>query len=169
VLFYVNRGELQTARELGEQMLSLAQHLQDSARLADAHIMLGNALLFLRELGSARTHLEQGIALYNPQQHHSPGLIDSTLDGVFGFSRLAQSLWLLGYPDQALQRCQEALTLAQELSHPIILANALCFAAILHQYRREVHRTYKWAEAALVLSREQGFAFRLAQATILRG
>jgi class 3 adenylate cyclase/predicted ATPase len=169
VLFYINRGELQTARELGEQMLSLAQHLQDSARLADAHIMLGNALLFLKELGSARTHLEQGIALYNPQQHHSPGLIDSTLDGVFGLSRLAQILWLLGYPDQSLQRCQEALTLAQELSHPIILANALCFAAILHQYRREVRMTYKWAEAALVLSREQGFAFRLAQATILRG
>ena len=29
--------------------------------------------------------------------------------------------------------------------------------------------TYEWAEEALVLSREQGFTFRLAQATILRG
>ena len=27
-------------------------------------------------------------------------------------------LWLLGYPDQALAESQEALTLAQELSHP---------------------------------------------------
>ena len=29
--------------------------------------------------------------------------------------------------------------------------------------------TYEQAEAALVLSREQGFAFRLAEATVLRG
>ena len=28
------------------------------------------------------------------------------------------ALWLLGYPDQALQRSHEALTLAQELAHP---------------------------------------------------
>jgi predicted ATPase len=59
VLFYVNRGEFQTARELGEQMLSLAQRVQDPVGLADAHILLGNALLFLGEWGSARPHLEQ--------------------------------------------------------------------------------------------------------------
>ncbi len=29
------------------------------------------------------------------------------------------TLWLLGYPDQALQRSHEALTLAQELAHPL--------------------------------------------------
>ena len=34
----------------------------------------------------------------------------------------ARALWVLGYPDQALQRSQEALTLAHELSHPFSLA-----------------------------------------------
>src|SRR5262245_1927397 len=48
VFLYVNRGEFQTARELGEQMLSLAQRVQDPVGLADAHIMLGNTLCFLR-------------------------------------------------------------------------------------------------------------------------
>jgi class 3 adenylate cyclase/tetratricopeptide (TPR) repeat protein len=168
VLFYVNRGEFQTARELGEQMLSLAQRVQDLARLADAHILLGNALFFLREWGSARPHLEQGIALYNSQQHRSHVLTPALL-GVFGLSRLAQVLWELGYPDQALQRSQEALTLARELARPFSLATALIFAAELHRYRREAQMTYEQAEAALVLSREQGFALRLAQATILRG
>ena len=37
---------------------------------------------------------------------------------------------VLGYPDQALKRIQEALTLAQELSHPFSLALALFFAAM---------------------------------------
>jgi predicted ATPase len=66
VPFYVMRGELQTARELREQMLSLAQRVQDPAGLGNAHITLGNALFFLGEWDSARPHLEQGIALYNP-------------------------------------------------------------------------------------------------------
>ena len=34
----------------------------------------------------------------------------------------AWALWLLGYPDQALRRSSEALTLAQELAHPSSLA-----------------------------------------------
>jgi predicted ATPase len=169
LLFYLNRGEFQPAWELGEQMLRLAQRVQDPARLANAHIMLGNALVLHEEWVSARRHLEQGIALYNSQQHRSLGFLKGTRLEVFGLSRLAHILWLLGYPDQALQRRQEALTLARELAHPVSVATALVFAAWLHQRRREAHRTYEWAEAALVLSREQGFAFRLAQATVLRG
>ena len=60
----------------------------------------------------------------------------------------ALALWLLGYPDQALQRSHEALTLAQELSHPFSLAFALYLAASLHQLRREVQAAQEQAEAA---------------------
>jgi hypothetical protein len=35
--WYVSRAELQTARELGEQLLSLAQSLHDSGLLLLAH------------------------------------------------------------------------------------------------------------------------------------
>jgi predicted ATPase len=169
VLFYVNRRELQTARELGEQMLSLAQRIQDPAGLPSAHIMLGNALFSLVEWDAARTHLEQGIALYNLQPYRSHGFLNAVHLGVFGLCRLAQILWHLGYPDQALQRSQEALTLARELAHPFSLATALIFAAEIHCRRREGHITYEHAEAALALAREQGFALRVAQATIVRG
>ena len=174
--FYINRGEFQTARELAEQMLSLAQRVQDPACFMNAHIALGNALSFLGELGSARAHLEHGIALYleqgfarsQPLQHCSHGLINPQAV-VHGLSRLAQVLWMLGYPDQALQRSQEALTLAQEFSHPFSVATALFFAAQIHCWRREGHLTYEQASAALMLSGKQGVALRLAQATILQG
>ena len=127
--FYIVRGESQTARELGEQMLSLAQRVHDPAGLAHAHITLGNALFSLREWDAARTHLEQGVAFYNAQQHRSQGFLTETHQGVFGLSCLAQVLWSLGYPDQALQRSHEALTLARELAHPASVATALYFAA----------------------------------------
>jgi predicted ATPase len=169
VIFYINRGEPQTARELGAQMLSLAQRVRDPAALANAHILLGNTLYFLRAWDVARTHLEQGIAFYNAQQPRTQGFLTETHQGVFGLIRLAQVLWSLGYLDQALERSREALTLARELAHPASVASALLFAAEVHMYRREGQSTYEQAEAALVLAREHGFAFRVAQATILRG
>src|SRR5688500_2482854 len=45
--FYHVRGELQTAHELGEQLFSLAQSVQDPARLLEAHRALGSTLYFL--------------------------------------------------------------------------------------------------------------------------
>ena len=74
-----------------------------------------------------------------------------------------------GYPDQALKTSREALTLAQELSHPYSLAFALNFAAELHQYRREEHAAQERAEATIALCTEQGFVFFLPAGTALQG
>src|SRR5581483_2205835 len=62
--FYIVRAELQTAYELGEQLLTAAQRAQDSTLLMGAHQALGVTLFHLGELVSARAHLEQGVALY---------------------------------------------------------------------------------------------------------
>jgi predicted ATPase len=88
---------------------------------------------------------------------------------VFGLFRLAQVLWALGYPDQALERSQEALTLTRELARPGGLALALYRTAEVHWRRREAQSTYEHAEAALALARELGIALRIPQAPMLRG
>jgi class 3 adenylate cyclase/predicted ATPase len=168
-ILYNNRGQYQVARELGEQALRLAQQVHDPVGIAHAHLLLGNTSWFLGELDVARTHIEQNIGLYIPQQYRAHGLLGETHFEVFCRCRLARILWSLGYPDQALQRSQEALKLARETSHPMTLAVALLFAATLYQYRREGHLALEWSEAALALSHEQGFAQRLAEATIQRG
>jgi predicted ATPase len=167
--FYATRGESQTTRELAEQLLSLAQNQQDSALLLEAHTVLGNSLFWLGELASARAHMEQGIALYEFRKHRSHAFIHGHEPGVFCLFSVARVLWYLGYPDQALKRSDEAITLAQEMSHPFSLAWALYFATALHQCRRERQATHERAEAAIALCTEQGFAQWLAGGTILRG
>ena len=62
------------------------------------------------------------------------------IPGLVCLSFASRTLWPLGYPDQALQRSQEALTLARELSHPFSLAFALFFAAWIHQLPRGSNR-----------------------------
>jgi len=167
--FYLVRAELQTARELGEQILRLAQSVQDPALLLSAHYVLGNTLPLLGEFASARVHVERGITLYDPQQHHSLAFIYGEDPGVICLTWAASSLWCLGYPDQARTRINEALTLAQDLSHPFSLAEALLFAALLHQLRQEGHAAQERIEAMIALSTEQGFAYVLANGTLLQG
>jgi predicted ATPase len=123
-------------------------------------------LFFLGKFAPAQEHLEQGIALYDPQKHRSRAVQDS---GVASLSYAALALWHLGYPDQALKRTHEALTLARELSHPFSVSLALWAITCLHQYRREGQAAQEQAEAAIALSTEHGFAIWLATGTIWRG
>ena len=168
--FYFIGGELQTARKLGEQLLSIAQSVQDPALLVEGHHALWPALFFLGEFALTRAHLEQGIALYDSQQHGSRAFFYGGHDpGVCCQDFWALTLCSLGYPDQALKKVHEALTLAQELSHPLSLAVALYYAARLHQARRERQEAQERAETLITLSREQGFALTLAWGTIYRG
>jgi predicted ATPase len=77
--------------------------------------------------------------------------------------------WLLGYPEQAVQRSHEALRLAQEIAHPFSVAHALGGTARMHQFRREVQTVQERAEANLALATEHGFSYNLAMGTIFRG
>ncbi len=147
----------------------MAQRAQDRAFLLEAHNGLGNVLFFIGEFALAREHMEQGFALYDSQQHHFMTLLRELDPGVTCLSRAATALFILGYPDQSLQRIRAALRLAQELSHPLSLAYALDLAAGVHLSRREAQAAQEHAEAMIALSREHGFSFRLAVGTISRG
>ncbi len=167
--FYYIRAELMTACELGEQCLTLAQRTQDLALLAEAHYTLGATALYLGEVISARGHAEQGIALYDLQQHRSHAFLYGHDPGVACLSYAALALWNLGYPDQALKRSRQAFALAQELSHPNSLAFALSFAASLHFMRGEGQLVQEYTEALITLSTEQEFPHWLALGIMQRG
>jgi predicted ATPase/class 3 adenylate cyclase len=166
---YQQQGKLHAAHELGEQGLTLAQSIQDPALLLKAHGALGMSSFFLGEVTQAREHLEQSISLYNPQLHDLLTFHYWCDPGVLCRGFAAKTLRLLGYPAQALQRSREALTLAQELSHPQSMAFALYVASVLHHFRREGHITQERAEAEIALSHEQGFPLWSAWGIMLRG
>jgi predicted ATPase len=168
--YYSNRAELQTAHALGEQLLTLAQQqAQDPALLVAAYRALGTTLWSLGLVASASMHFAQGIALYDPKQHRASAFLYGEDAGVICHLFAARALWYLGYPDQALARSQEAVALAQQIAHPYSLAHVLSFAAMFHQFRREVHDTQACADAAVNLGTAQGFPQLRARGVLLRG
>jgi predicted ATPase len=167
-LIYSNRRELPTARELAAQMMHLAQSIQDQFLLSIAHSTLGVTLYLLGELRSAWTHYEQALALYDPQRRSLPSVSTADLR-VDCLSWESYTLWHLGYPEQALKRSQEAIALAEELSHPFSLAYALGGAAFFHALRREGQLAQERAEASITLANEHGFPYWLTFGMVVRG
>jgi predicted ATPase len=167
--YYIARAQLHTARELGDTVLRLAQRAPHPTLAVIAHYALGATWLWLGALPAARAHQEEGIARYTPDQRRAPAFRIGHDLGVGCRVGAALTLWLLGYPDQALPCLHEGLALAHELSHPFSLAFARCYAAMASQLRRDVLAVHEHAEAAVTLATEQGFPYWTAMGTSLRG
>ena len=153
----VLRAELQTANELGQQLLTFAQRAHDPALLVEAHTVLGGVLVFRGELTAARSHAEHALALRALQPNGAPATLYGQDPGVFCRIVVALALWAQGYADQALGTMHEALTLSQELPLSMSHAEAVFFTALLHHLRREAYAAWTQAEAVSALARTQGF------------
>jgi tetratricopeptide (TPR) repeat protein len=137
--------------------------------LLEAHCTLGATLLWRGQIVRAHAALEQAVIHYQPQQHQTLIAFYTHDLGVVSLCLRVMALWGLGYPDQALARMHETLRVAHELGHPLSLAFALNFTAMLHHLRGEGQGTQERAEALATLSSEQGFSTFWALGTMLQG
>jgi predicted ATPase/class 3 adenylate cyclase len=162
ITFYVGRAELDTAHGLVTRLMELAEQAGESSLLLMAHEHLGILHYFYGNPSKALEHFEQAIALYNPAEHRHLAQLHGEDLGVFSRIWMAWALWLVGYPDQAVERSLEAIVLGEEASHPFSLGYALLWTAIVHVMRREPKHAQELARQAIAVAEPQGFAFVLA-------
>ncbi len=168
-IHHLVRAEHATAYELGKQMLGTARRANDPGLLMEAHGALGSCFFLQGDFGAARTHVEQALAIYDPEQHQAHVFSHGVDPGIRALNFLVLTLWFQGYPDQARKRSFEALALAQKLAYGPTLAFSLTYAAQLHQLRRESSLARERAEAVITVSTEHGLPYWLAWGTLLRG
>ena len=167
--YYTVSGQLPAARQQADEILALAQRLRDQEFLIEAHMAMGIALYWIGENAPAQSHNEQVLALYDPDKHCTLGFEFGEHPDVTCWARQAFTLWMLGYPDRALESSRNAIARAQELAHPFGLARSLNFASGIHLLRGEPDLAQKHAEAAVSLATEKGFAMWARFAMRFRG
>jgi tetratricopeptide (TPR) repeat protein len=168
-LFHCVEAQLGTASSFIQELFDLAERQHDSILFQRVHYALGMYAFAQGNFSAARAHLEDSICLCDTPQPSTPifhGVYD---EGMNALCFLAQVLQVLGYADQAQQRSQEALAVAQQGESPPIVAQAQVFAAGLCQWRRDAVATHSHAEALMTLADEQGFGLRCEQGRIQRG
>jgi predicted ATPase len=163
-------SQLERAQELADEVLVIARQQSDPALQLQAHHAAWTTFYRLAELRSCLDHTEQGIALYDIGQHGSHAFVYGGHDpGVCARAVNAFTLWSLGYPDRALDRVRDAVSLAEKLAHPFTLAFARFFTAVIYQYRRDAALTQRHAEAAMAIAAENDFVNFGAQGLVVRG
>jgi tetratricopeptide (TPR) repeat protein len=167
--YYLVRGEIESALELAKQVLSIAQSAEDTAPLHAAHFQMGQTLFWMGQFMPAQTHLELSCSLYDPARDDPSHSGHGFCKGVHSLMFSGYSSWYLGFPDQARDRVERALSLARQQSDPFCLCLALAGSSHVDHLRGEAIAASKFADAMFHLAQEQGFRGFLAMATALRG
>jgi predicted ATPase/class 3 adenylate cyclase len=167
--FYNYRGEFDKGAQIGREILRLAEQQNDPSMRVDGHLVLGASLSFLNDLHGGLDHLDKAIACFEPQQHRSRRFRLGNDPVVACFTTSAFILWMLGFPDRALERANEAIALATRLEHPSTLAYAHFHSGFLRLWRRESEFVRDRALGVLEVVDEHDFPIWRALGTCLLG
>jgi tetratricopeptide (TPR) repeat protein len=144
-LIYLSQANGAKAREITELCWRLAQQSGDPELLLQAHHAYWGLCLYAYQspegLQAAIDHAQKGIELYDPAWHRTHVLHYAGHDpGMCAFEVKAMALWLLGYPDQAVESAWNGIALAARLGHPFSHAQAYLQTAKVHAHRGELQR-----------------------------
>jgi tetratricopeptide (TPR) repeat protein len=164
----VGRERFEAARPIADQLLALAERSGDRTLLLEAHHAMCPTTLWVGNPQAARSHGEQGMRLYEREQHRSLAFLFGGHDpGVCCRMHSAMALWFLGHPESALERSRTGLAMAMELSHIGTIVNELPFGGIVNQLCGDVVAVGELAESLTSLSTEHGFPQWLAFGKVL--
>jgi predicted ATPase/class 3 adenylate cyclase len=169
-VYHMGRGELDVAQRMNEDLLRLSCQRNDSAGLVLGHLSSGRDLMLVGRFASSRSHLEDGIALYDPISHRCLGQQAGSGDprvNLQAYSAIV--LFCLGFPDQALARSSAAIADARRLAHPPSLALSLSLGTLPLSLVGDNAALDDRAAQLVAVATEQGFPVWRAMGTVHRG
>ena len=156
--YFYARGELLKGLVLVEQMIPLAEQTQDPLQLTLAYWAKGSSQLNIGKLASSRRNLELALGHYRPENHKRLAQMAGQDPGVSSLSWSAWGCWMLGYPELAQKRSQEALALSAVLDHPFTTTFANSIAgSLFHQMCRNVEAAAASSQTVMALATEYEF------------
>jgi DNA-binding SARP family transcriptional activator len=127
----LTRSDFVAATDFGEQLRRAADRDGDDVLVVEAAYVLGIAAFWQADLEVARRQFELAVERYRAQDHPTHVIRYAHDPKVVCLSRLANTLWFLGLPDDARAARAAALDWATEIGHRFSRSIALTFAAQL--------------------------------------
>jgi len=126
-MFHHRIGDFKTTLDYARRGSTVAESIAVPAAKALAHSLLGSSLHHIGDLGGARVELEAALQRGPGHQRTSTIYLDFEHYNYAGVA-LARTLWLQGYPVQAVERARESVKDAASMGHPVPLSRALVWA-----------------------------------------
>ena len=168
--FHFTRGDAKSVLEVSQELTTIAQQVNEPGMLKDAHRAMGRALTYTGDLLGARRYLEGAISLAGGSSRTWAKGVNAGPDAeMLCLTGLSEVLLLLGYPDLALDRANQALAGLDAKTDPFSFAMALTLAAEIHNCRREPDKALAILGRASALCEEHGYPFWTSVARRMSG
>jgi hypothetical protein len=163
------RAEWQVVSSLGARMLALGEASGSPLGRAAGLFTLGNAKLFMGDLGDSRRHIEDAIAIARPLWEQSRDVTFLWVNPmVFALAVGGLGLALADDECPAASALLEAEGLADAAGHPFWPAGVQLCAAISHAWGGRVDEARAEAERCIALGRATGLRETVAVAVVIR-
>ena len=164
------RGELAAMRELSAAFLSDVEARPDSPEAGVAHRAAGITHWFAGEYREAREHLEQALALFQPERVDGLGFRFGFLEsGVGAMALLPMALWPLGEVERAVSLELDADARNAALPHAGARAHGKGVVAMFELMRGDLSRAAANGVELVRLSHEHDLSLVLGLGVFLEG
>ncbi|MFO1111332.1 MAG: BTAD domain-containing putative transcriptional regulator [Bradyrhizobium sp.] len=126
---HTNRSQFAEAHRVVEDLLEFGHAHGDAVGLILGYFTRGLTHSYEGELQSARRSLEEVVGRNDLATHPQLLRFAGTDPQAIALAVLGRVLLFLGYPDQAIIRCEAAMRQARQLAHAPTLAQCLAFGA----------------------------------------
>jgi predicted ATPase len=168
-LFHSVRGDLEKARRISLEFLSVAEREPAPGLLLAGNFLLGSSLFHLGQLEASLGYMTSAIQTHSGPAESVLGLFAGPDLGVFCRSYLAHLAWHREEGDHGDGHAAEAIAAARRMRHPFTQAIALDYATMLHVFRGDSRVALEHGREAVELCSRHGFAYYLAMANVLTG
>ena len=165
---YATGGQMPEALTVSDEFLELALEDGDRVSRLVAHSALGSVLMFMGRLEPARDQHEHAIALHVPEEDFALSKIYGEHPAMFSMIFRGLILGFMGFLDQALEQCDEAVKATQHGSDTVSTAGALFFSSWVRLLRGDSAQASDLAQATIDYSNENPPGF-LGWGLIMKG
>jgi len=133
-VFNIYRGRLDQVEEASADLFRIARELDNPEVMLQAHHCIWPVRWHRGQFAQAVEHADSGLGLYEEERYaHHRHVYFGHDPAVCALALGAAAQCLLGYPDQATQRHDEAMTLARKLRDPPSLAHSIFLSCVSSQ------------------------------------
>jgi predicted ATPase len=150
-MFHFRGGDFNVALSFARRCRALAGSVDDPAALALARSILGRSLLMMGDLSGARAELDALFSSWSPSQQSDTIYLVHDRHFRAGIA-LARTLWMQGYPAQAVERARGFIDDAKRMDHPASVTVLLAWAASIFLWTGDFRSAEEYIDASIAIS-----------------
>ncbi len=155
-LYHLFTGKLPDAKKYAQLGIDLADKFLGTEMSLEAKRLFGQVCIYTGEFELSLDSFDKALSQYKPEEHNSLTRLTGADPGIFSLAQSSHVLWYLGYPEQAEERVNRAMSKANKLELRYSQALAGFLGALIALLKGDLEETKRRANTCISLCEKYG-------------